>query len=78
MATKAREEAYYFCITHTRVIFRGSYECYLVMTSGPGGPGSPLFLEKTEARRDEKNFLGGCPPPTLSEGLDPPLDFSLA
>ena len=51
---------------------------------GPGGPGSPLFLEQTEVRRAEKNFLEtGTPPshlrvgmtlpPPLSEELDPPL-----
>ena len=34
----------------------------------PGeGPGSPLFLDQTEARRAEKSFLR--PPPPLSQGL---------
>ena len=50
---------------------------------GPGGPGPPLFFDQNEARRTEKNFFGdraplisGCGwpvPPPLSEGLDPPL-----
>ena len=36
----------------------------------PGPP--PLFLDKTEAQRAEKIFLGDQAPP-LSQGLDPPL-----
>jgi len=35
---------------------------------GPGGPGPPLFLDQTEARRAEKFFWR--PPPSLSQGLD--------
>ena len=40
---------------------------------GPGGPGLPLVLDQTEARRAEKIFLEDRPP--LSKGLDdqPPL-----
>ena len=34
----------------------------------PGGAGSPLFLDQTEARRAEKSFLRP-PPPPLSQGL---------
>ena len=57
-----------------------------VQGKGPGGPGSPLFLDQTEAQKAEKHFwdqdplhqgLDDRPPPTpppLSEGLDPPLD----
>ena len=30
---------------------------------GPGGLAPPLFLDKTDARRAEKNFLGDCSPP---------------
>ena len=38
---------------------------------GPGGPGAPLFLNQTEARRAQKNFLGDrLPPPPFSKGLD--------
>ena len=48
---------------------------------GPGGP-PPLFLDQTEAQRAEKKFFwtpsrplisGPGWPPSLSEGLDPPL-----
>ena len=46
------------------------------------GPGPPLFLDQTEVRRAEKQFLWDRAPPSqslddraspLSEGLDPPL-----
>lgn len=51
---------------------------------GPGGLAPPLFLDKTDARRAEKHFLGDCspplskglndrPPPRLSQRLDPAL-----
>ena len=50
---------------------------------GPGRPGPALFLDQTEARRDENIFLGDRPPlskgffgdrpPPLSKGLDPAL-----
>ena len=30
---------------------------------GHGGLAPPLFLDKTDARRAEKNFLGDCSPP---------------
>ena len=30
---------------------------------GPGGIAPPLFLDKTDARRAEKIFLGDRPPP---------------
>ena len=55
---------------------------------GPGGPGPPVFLDQTDARRAEENFFFKPPPPSpppllchglddralaLSEGLDPPL-----
>ena len=47
---------------------------------GPGGPGSS-FLNQTEARRAEKNFLAERPPAPLSKGLDdrppPPLSQGL-
>ena len=48
-----------------------SPEFYSVADPGerPGGPGLPLFLDQTKARRVEKNFLETCPPP-LSKGLD--------
>ena len=39
---------------------------------GPGGPDPPLFLDQNEARRPEK-WLPPSPPPSLCEGLDPPL-----
>ena len=42
---------------------------------GPRGPGNPLFLDQTEARRAEKYFLE-TGSPSLSQGLDdrpPPL-----
>ena len=42
--------------------------------AGGGGPGSPLFLDQTEARRAEKEFFelfGDRPhPATFSKGLD--------
>ena len=53
----------------------------------PGeGPGSPLFLDQTEARKAEKSFLRPPPPPLsqslydrtplhLSKDLDPPLEI---
>ena len=44
---------------------------------GAGGPALLLLLDhQTEARRAEKIFLRPppLPPPTLSEGLDPPLN----
>ena len=54
---------------------------------GPGGPNPPppLFLDQTEARRAEKNFLetphplskgldDQAPPPPLSQGLHPALE----
>ena len=51
---------------------------------GRGGPPSPLFLDKTEAKGPKKKLKAGPPlsqglddtslpsPPPLSEGLDPP------
>ena len=36
----------------------------------PGRPGSPLFLDQSEARRVEKILGGDQPPPPLSKGLD--------
>ena len=63
--------------TLLRVTFQGR---------GPGGLGPPLFLDQTEARRAQKNFLGDQaspfskglddfppPHPPLSEGLHPVL-----
>ena len=54
---------------------------------GPGGPGSPLFLDQNEARRTEKIFLYTGPsylrvwmtppPPPLYEALAPPLNSKL-
>ena len=39
----------------------------------PGGPGSPLFLEQTEAQRA---FVGGgTPPPPFSKGMDDRLPY---
>ena len=35
----------------------------------PGGPGPPLFLDQTEARRAKKIFLEDPPPPP-SQSLD--------
>ena len=48
---------------------------------GPWDPPPPLFLDQSEARRAEKNFLQIAPPP-LSKGLDdhhppPPLSQGL-
>ena len=43
---------------------------------GPGESAPPsLFLDQTEAQRDEKIFFETVPPPSppLSEGLDPTL-----
>ena len=63
-----------------------SYPVYSVETVSPDrciqwriqgrGPGPPLFLVKTEARRAEKFFFGDRPP-CLSKGLDdgPPLSL---
>ena len=52
-----------------------------------GGPGLPLFLDQTEARRANKLFLETAPspllkalddrPPSLSQGLDPALFYIL-
>ena len=42
------------------------------------GPGRPLFLDQSEARRAEKTFF--LRPPPLSQGLDdraPPLSLGL-
>ena len=39
---------------------------------GARGGRSPLFLDQTEARRTEKDFLGDRVPP-LSQGLNPAL-----
>ena len=38
-------------------------------SSGRSRGGHPLFLDQTEARRAEKNFIWDRPPP-LSQGLD--------
>ena len=38
---------------------------------GPGGTGSPLFLDQTEARRAEKSFLRPPPPPVISGSVRP-------
>ena len=37
---------------------------------GPGGPGLPLFLDQTEARRAEKKIFFKTAPLPLSQGLD--------
>ena len=55
---------------------------------GARGPGPPLFLDPTEARRTEKKNFGDRPPPPylrvwmtepppLSQGLDPALGFKV-
>ena len=41
-----------------------------IQRRGPGEAALPVFLDQTEAQRAEKNILD-CPPPSLSEGLDP-------
>ena len=38
---------------------------------GPGGTGSPLFLDQTAARRAEKSFLRAPPPPPISGSVWP-------
>ena len=43
---------------------------------GARGARLPLFLDQTEARMAEKNFLRDRPPPPLSQGLDPALDYN--
>ena len=44
------------------------------MADPEGGPGAPLFLDETKARRAEKNFFFEISPlPLLSEGLNLPL-----
>ena len=59
---------------------------YRIQGRGTGGQGPLLFLDQTEARRAEKNFLetpSPClrvwmtppPPPPPSQGLDTALDF---
>ena len=56
---------------------------FLTFTSGGSmggawGSGPSLFLDQTEARRAEKNFLEtGWPGPPLSQGLDPALVTSV-
>ena len=53
------------------LLMNNSYQSR-IQGRGSGGPGSPLFLDQTQAPRAEKSvFLETAPP--LSEGLDPPL-----
>ena len=64
MALVPPKKATWYCTPHWRIQGRGQ--------GGPGPP--PLFLDQTEARRAEKNFLGDCPhPPPPFQGLDPAL-----
>ena len=42
---------------------------FAVADPGEGPTSLPLFLDQTEARRAEKNFLGDRPPRPLSKGL---------
>ena len=55
-----------------------SPEFYSVADPGerPGGPGLPLFLDQTKARRVEKNFLETCPPLYLRIWMIVPLLIS--
>ena len=48
------------------------------MGGARGTPPPPhFFLDQTEARRAEKNFVGDrLPPPPLSQGLDPAVPFA--
>ena len=39
---------------------------FAVADPGEGPTSLPLFLDQTEARRAEKNFLGDRPPPLIS------------
>ena len=50
--------------------FRWQWQ-WQIQGRGPGGPGSPLFLDQSEARRAEKFFLEN--PHPLSQGLDTAL-----
>ena len=44
---------------------------------GPGGPGPPIFLDQTKAWKAENIFLDPHPPPPpLSQGPDPVLDYT--
>ena len=43
-----------------------------VQGRGPGDSPAPLFLDKTDTRRAEKNFLGDCSPPYLRVWMTPP------
>ena len=43
---------------------------------GPGGPGPPLVLDQTEARRAEKTVFGDLPPPPLISRSGSGTDFS--
>ena len=42
----------------------------------PGGPGPPLFLDQTEARRAKKKFLGDRFPPFLRVWMTGPTPLS--
>ena len=44
---------------------------------GPGPPPPALYLSTKMRPEGQKTFFGGDPsPPTLSEGLDPPLNIN--
>ena len=42
-----------------------------------GGPGLPLFLDQTEARRSSQGVDDRPAPASLFEGLDPPLNRTI-
>ena len=62
-----------FSLDNLLVLLGENWYQWRIQGRGQGGPTPPLFLDQTEARRAEKNFLRPGPP--LSESLDPPLDI---
>ena len=61
-----------FSLDTSETKIAASYSTVADPVEGPGGPVPSLFLDQTEARRFENNFLGDFPPPLpLSQGLDP-------
>ena len=68
---KLAQRGFLLICAHTRRVLSLVYNNpqWRIQGRDPEGPGHPLFLDQTEARRAEKIFLRPEPPP-LSQGRD--------
>ena len=73
---KLAQRGFLLICAHTRRVLSLVYNNpqWRIQGRDPGGPGHPLFLDQTEARRAEKDFFETRtpPPPYLRVGMTAP------